>query len=110
MKHFDALEDHEDEETGASRAYAWEQDASLALASETVVGERLDAGAMRFGGTAFAGEEQGVDASRVYRRGLSRALVVGFDWGESMLQPEPSPSRSAFVSAQVKTIELMLLF
>ncbi len=97
--HHDLLEDHDDDDHERPKEYNWEKD-SLLLASESAVGERLD-GAMRFGGTAFVGEEPNVDPSTVYRRGLSRAVVVGFDWGMSMLQPEPSPSRSAFVASQI---------
>jgi hypothetical protein len=97
QKQFDVLDmdDHDDHVQGASE-YNWEKDSSLMLASESTVGERMDTGGMRFGGTMFTGEDEGVDPSLVYRRGLSRAVVVGFDWGASMMQNEPGETESSF--------------
>jgi transcription initiation factor TFIIH subunit 2 len=80
-----------------------EKDSVLTLQSDKVsdAGFFDKAPTSLFGGGRYekpADEEEGV----VYRRGLSRNLVIAIDMGQSMEQSEPKPSRLLFVVAKLK--------
>jgi transcription initiation factor TFIIH subunit 2 len=95
------MEVDDDEDDGGRQQYAWEGDARPQLASEAAVGSLRREGQMQFGGVMFTGTEATGEGTQVVRRGLARALVVAYDWGASMTQPEPAPLRSAFVLGQL---------
>ncbi len=95
------MEVDDDEDEGQRKQYDWEGEGRPHLASEAAVGSQRREGHMHFGGVMFTGSETPSTGAEVFRRGLARALVVVYDWGASMTQPEPAPLRSAFVLGQL---------